>query len=92
MLPMDILNRPKKGFSIPMDLWLWEHGTFRDMVYDTLLDRRTQMRGQFNPSSVRSMLEDHDKLRQFHGYRLWTLFVFEMWQRNFADSWCTKET
>ena len=92
MLPMDILNRPKKGFSIPMDLWLWEHGTFRDMVYDTLLDRRTKMRGQFNPSSVQSMLEDHDKLRQFHGYRLWTLFVFEMWQRNFADSWCTKET
>ncbi len=84
-LPDEIIARPKKGFSIPMDVWLWMKGTFRDMVYDTLLAPRTRARGLFNFPRVASMLDEHDRLRGLHGYRLWTLFVFEVWQRNFVD-------
>ncbi len=32
ILPKEILERPKKGFSIPMDLWVWEKGKWRDMI------------------------------------------------------------
>ena len=68
-----------------MDLWLWTPGGFRDLVFETLLDVRTASRGQFNMTTVRSMMNRHDRIHRFHGYQLWTLFVFEMWQRNFLD-------
>jgi asparagine synthase (glutamine-hydrolysing) len=85
-IPQAILDRPKKGFSIPMDLWLWMKGSFREMIVDTLTDARTHDRGLFNPAVIQSMLNEHDRLVRFHGYRLWTLFVFETWQRHFVDS------
>jgi asparagine synthase (glutamine-hydrolysing) len=84
-LPPEILERDKKGFSIPLDLWLWRPGRFRDMVWEVLLDDRTRGRGQFAMDAVETMLRDHDRLRAFHGYQLWTLFVFEVWQRHFLD-------
>ena len=84
-LPAPILTRRKQGFSIPMDLWLWRPGRFRDLVLDTLLDTRTRSRGCFDVAGIEAMVRDHDRINPFHGYRLWTLFVFEMWQRQFID-------
>ncbi len=85
-LPREVLARSKKGFSIPLDVWLWQPGPFRDMVRDVLLDPQTRARGQFAPGAVTRMWDEHDRLRALHGYRLWTLFVFELWQRHFVDA------
>ncbi|MGE0449284.1 MAG: asparagine synthase (glutamine-hydrolyzing) [Vicinamibacterales bacterium] len=85
-LPEPVLSRPKQGFSIPMDLWLWRPGAFRDMVLDTLGDARTRARGQFDMTVVDTMVREHDRIERFHGYRLWTLFAFETWQRTFVDA------
>jgi asparagine synthase (glutamine-hydrolysing) len=85
-LPPPVLSRSKQGFSIPMDLWLWRPGAFRELVLDTLLDARTRARGQLNMTVVESMVGEHDRIQRFHGYRLWTLFAFEMWQRTFVDA------
>jgi asparagine synthase (glutamine-hydrolysing) len=85
VLPPEILQRPKKGFSIPMDLWLWERGRWRDMVYDTLFSARTRQREQFDRATLERMGREHDRMEKMHGYRLWTAFIFETWQRRFLD-------
>lgn len=83
MLPPKIAKRSKMGFSIPLDIWLWEKGRFREMVYDVLFDSKTRHRGYFNYRFIERMFSEHDKLTACHGYRIWALFMFELWQRNF---------
>jgi asparagine synthase (glutamine-hydrolysing) len=85
ILPKEILERPKKGFSIPMDLWLWEKGKWRDMIYDTIFSQRTREREQFDMKILERLQHEHERLENFHGYKLWTIFIFEMWQRAFLD-------
>lgn len=91
LLPAEISARPKQGFAVPMDIWLWEPGRFRDAVYDTLRDPRCRTRGWFDPVRVDSLLDEHDRLRGLHGHRLWTLFVLEHWLRRWYDG-IPKET
>lgn len=86
LLPPLIVKRPKKGFSVPMDMWLWQKGPWRDLVYDTLFSARTRERGQFDMQVLAEMRHEHDTLARLHGYRLWTVFVFEAWQRAFLDT------
>jgi asparagine synthase (glutamine-hydrolysing) len=84
-LPKSILERPKKGFSIPMDLWLWEKGEWREMIYDTIFSRSTREREQFDMKALERFQHEHERLERCHGYKLWAVYVFEMWQRNFLD-------
>lgn len=83
IVPEKIIRRTKMGFAIPLDIWLWEKGKFRDMVYDTLFDSQSRQREYFNHRFVKQMASEHDSLTQLHGYRLWVLFIFEMWHRKF---------
>lgn len=85
LLPAAVLERPKKGFSIPMDLWLWERGAWREMVYDTIFSRRARARGQFDVKFLERLRHEHERLERLNGYKLWTVYVFEAWQRAFLD-------
>jgi asparagine synthetase B (glutamine-hydrolysing) len=80
-----VLNKRKQGFSIPMDLWLWQPGEWRDMVNDTIFSRRTAERDQFDMRELERLRVQHDRLERLNGYKLWTVFMFEMWQREFLD-------
>ncbi len=84
MLPSEVLQRPKKGFSIPMDVWLWEKGPWRDMVYDTVFSDSLRRRGLFDMMMLERMQREHDRLERVHGYKFWTLFMFESWQRRWG--------
>lgn len=85
ILPDTILERSKKGFSIPMDLWLWEKGQWREMIYDTIFSQRTRARGQFDMKTLERLQSEHERLENLHGYKLWTIYMFESWQRAFID-------
>ncbi|MFN2596609.1 MAG: asparagine synthase (glutamine-hydrolyzing), partial [Pyrinomonadaceae bacterium] len=61
-LPRAVLGRPKKGFSVPMDLWLWERGGWREMIYDTIFSRRARERGQFDAKLLDRLRREHERL------------------------------
>ena len=82
ILPRSILSRKKMGFSIPLDIWLWKPGKFRDTIYDVLLSKECQDRGFFNHSFVRRLLNEHDRMQRLNGNRIWTCYVFEQWCRH----------
>ena len=80
LLPNEIVDRPKKGFGIPVATWL--NGPLRPLVEDTLSTESLNRSGIFNSSAVREMLETHQSMRADLRKPLWTLLVFELWRRH----------
>ena len=81
-VPSEILELPKKGFSIPLASWL--RGDLREMVHDVLLDRRAD-RGILEPRAVARLVHEHETgVYDWEG-PLWTLLMLELWYRRFVD-------
>ena len=84
MLPPAILQRKKMGFGVPIADWF--RGELKDYLRDVLLDTTALQRGYFNPNTVRALVDDHIAGRLDHGYRLYSLLMFELWHRRFLDN------
>jgi asparagine synthase (glutamine-hydrolysing) len=77
ILPDSILNRPKKGFGIPVADWF--RGPLKEQMFSVLSPERIAGQGFFNPISVRRLIDDHLQGRRDNRKQLWTLFAFELW-------------
>jgi asparagine synthase (glutamine-hydrolysing) len=91
-VPKEVLHRPKQGFALPLVHWM--RNELKEMIVDVLLDSRTLQRGYFDPKGVRQLLDEHFSRRRSRMGLLWRLFIFELWHRNFLESfrsrdWCT---
>jgi asparagine synthase (glutamine-hydrolysing) len=82
ILPDQIIDRPKKGFAIPLGYWF--RGKLGSYVRDLLLQDQGPRRGLFNLPYIESLVARHER-----GYnldlQLWTLISFELWSRTFLD-------
>jgi len=84
LLPPAILDRPKQGFGVPLDVWF--RGSLSDLFGDVLGSARTRHRGYFRPAFVERIVQEHLSGRRDHTLRLWQLLVFELWHRHYVDS------
>jgi asparagine synthase (glutamine-hydrolysing) len=84
LLPRDLVRRPKRGFAVPLADWF--RGELADFARQALLDPRSLGRGYFRPEAVRQLLSEHQAGALDHGYRLWGLLFFELWQRQWLDA------
>jgi asparagine synthase (glutamine-hydrolysing) len=75
-LPREVLDRPKKGFGIPVAAWL--QGPLEAMLQDRLSESRTRDAGYFDPSRVRRLVSEHRAGKRNHRKVLWTLLSFEL--------------
>lgn len=82
-LPDEILDRPKQGFSVPLSAWL--AGELRAPVREVLLDPSTLARGQFDERAVHALLARHDAGAEADASRIWSLYMLELWHREFVD-------
>ncbi len=82
VLPPSILERPKKGFSMPTtSLLRAELGGF---VHDALLSPNSACRQFFEPQGLENLVMRQEKGR-LPGYQtIWSLLVFELWHRTFV--------
>jgi len=83
VLPDRILNRPKKGFGIPVANWF--RGPLRDQLLEVLAPDRLRREGFFEPAAVGQLVDDHLAGRRDNRKQLWTLFAFELWHEGFAS-------
>jgi asparagine synthase (glutamine-hydrolysing) len=83
LLPQEVLNRPKQGFGVPLELWF--RGNLRELFSDTLLSPPSLQRGYFQPAFVRRIVDEHVSGMRDHSLRLWQLVVFERWHRLYVD-------
>jgi asparagine synthase (glutamine-hydrolysing) len=83
-LPTEVLYRPKKGFSPPVDQWF--RSDLKELAYDTLLSRTSAERGLFRQEYVRLLLDEHSDLACDHHTRLWALLMLELWFQMWIDA------
>ncbi len=83
LLPAEICERSKQGFSPPLERWL--AGDLKPMVIDLLLDTTAQQRGFFHPPTVEYMVKAHIAGKKNFCRNIWLLLNFELWCRNFLD-------
>ncbi|MBU1741425.1 MAG: asparagine synthase C-terminal domain-containing protein, partial [Proteobacteria bacterium] len=82
-LPRRILNRPKKGFGVPVGEWF--RGRLGGHLEDMLLSRRALDRGWFEAAALRGLIEEHRRGQRNHTERLWALLFLEHWARLYLD-------
>jgi asparagine synthase (glutamine-hydrolysing) len=80
-VPRTLIDRPKTGFSIPLDEWL--RGPLKSWAGDLLSPARLAHRGLFEPKRVARMVDEHMSRRANHAYWLWNVLMAEAW----AESW-----
>ncbi len=83
LLPAEIIDRPKKGFSVPLDVWFRHQ--LREFSADLLLDGRLARRGYFKPPSIERLLDEHWRGTASWEDQLWSLLMLESWHRMFID-------
>jgi asparagine synthase (glutamine-hydrolysing) len=84
LVPREILDRPKQGFSVPIEHWF--RGELRDAFGDILGSPLTRQRGYFDHAFVDRLLSEHLDRKRDHSWRLWQLLVFELWHRQYVDA------
>lgn len=77
LIPDEVIDRPKEGFVLPIDLWLLND--LRDFVEDTLAPDRLALHGLVQSTKVRAILDAHYSNSENHGPRIWNLLMFQRW-------------
>ena len=81
-LPDAIIDRPKRGFAIPLGRWF--RGRLSGFVRERLLDPGSRAREVFDLGYVEELLRRHESGRELD-LHLWTLISFELWCRRFLE-------
>jgi len=76
-LPSDLVDRPKKGFTIPLADWL--RGELNPLLMDYLNESNIKSDGIFNHKVVTYYLKEL-KNGSVNVHKLWYLLMFQMWK------------
>ena len=80
LIPRELVERPKRGFSIPLDDWL--RGPLRGWA-EGLLDPALLARdGLLNPEPIRHAWEAHLARRANRGGALWAVLMLQAWRND----------
>lgn len=81
-VPYDLVNRPKQGFSAPIDPWL--RGPLREWAGDLLAVDRLRADGVFQPHLVQRYWQEHLLGQRNWSRRLWPILMFQQWREGLA--------
>ncbi|HEX4385622.1 MAG TPA: asparagine synthase (glutamine-hydrolyzing) [Myxococcales bacterium] len=80
VVPEEILRRPKKGFGIPVAAWI--RGPLRPVMEESMNELGKS--GLFEPKAIQTLLQTHLSGRADLRKPLWTLLMFQLWQKSFG--------
>jgi asparagine synthase (glutamine-hydrolysing) len=76
-VPRALIDRPKKGFGVPIDSWL--RGPLREWAEELLSERVLREGGYFRPAMVRKRWREHLEGKKDWSAALWNVLVFNSW-------------
>lgn len=81
-IPINLIDRPKQGFSIPLDDWL------RNPLYSwislILDEERIREVGIFDPVEIKNILLRHQSGENL-GAIIWNVIIFQLWHEKSID-------
>jgi asparagine synthase (glutamine-hydrolysing) len=83
-LPSILLDRPKRGFAVPVGSWL--RGPLLPLLRETVLSPRARARGIFEPRAIERLLDEHARGTWNWGAELWSILWLELWFRDQIDA------
>ena len=76
-VPMELVDRPKMGFSVPIEAWL--RGPLRPWAEELLAPERLRREGYLDPAPVQAALRAHLSGERHRPYHLWNVLMFQSW-------------
>jgi asparagine synthase (glutamine-hydrolysing) len=84
VLPDAIIDRPKKGFPIPIGSWL--RTSLRQFTHDHLLAPDSACSRYFDRDETARLVHEQEQGKVDRSREIWTLLVFEFWHRHFIGN------
>ena len=78
ILPAEVLNRKKKGFSVPLAEWF--RADLKQIAGDAILHRRDDL---LNEAFLRRCWDQHQSGHRDWSALLWSVLMFRTWQETF---------
>lgn len=76
-VPRELIERPKKGFSVPLASWL--RGPLRDWAENLLSEPRLAYEGYFSAPIIRKLWGEHLCGKYDHSRKIWSVLMFQAW-------------
>ena len=76
-LPVNYINRPKQGFTVPLGDWL--RGPLQEWAEDLLSEEKIIKEGFFDSSKVKSYWNEHKSGTFNRQNQLWSILMFQSW-------------
>lgn len=80
-VPAALIDRPKMGFGIPIDVWL--RGPLKDWAEALIAEDRLKREGLFRADTVRDLWNRHLAGETWQ-YPLWTVLMFQAWRERWG--------
>jgi len=80
-IPEQYVNRPKMGFSIPINLWL--RTSLKKWAEDILNNKKIEDYQILNSSKVKNIMQQHFFEKKNYGTQIWSLIILQKWLNKF---------
>lgn len=82
-IPKAIMDRPKMGFGVPIELWLKDE--LKELLMYYFDEKRIGEQGIFNVKSISKIKNGYIKGRKMSFQKIWALLVFQMWYEKWMN-------
>jgi asparagine synthase (glutamine-hydrolysing) len=79
-IPQNLVDRPKMGFGVPINIWL--RGPLKEWAEDLLDESVIKADGFLNASIISQKWKEHLSGKCDWQYFLWNVLIFQSWLRN----------
>ncbi len=76
-IPNNIIDRPKKGFGIPLSSWIRKE--LKPLCDELLSEESLKKHDLFDYSYINKIKNDHYEVKQNNRKYLWNLMMFQLW-------------